>query len=76
VNAGTGAVVGAGASAVVAEVAGVVVVATRVVDVDDVDVVVMVVDDLDRGPTVLSAPDDPHAAAVSMMIAANAHATR
>jgi hypothetical protein len=78
VNAGTGAVVVAGASGVVAGVAGVVVVATRVVAtrVVDVVVVVVVVDDLAPDRTALSVPDDPHAAAVSIVIATNAHATR
>ena len=68
---GLGAVV-LGAVVLGAEVVVVDVVVTATVDVALVAVVV----DVDRRPTAFSVLDDPHAPAVSSVIAANAHARR
>jgi hypothetical protein len=64
------------AGTVVVEGTGAVVVATRVVDVVVVIVDAIVVDDRARGRTVLSVPDEPHAAVVSVAMTTNARATR
>ena len=76
VNAG-GPVTGVGAVVVGAELAVVEVVRAVVVVTATVDVaLVAVVVDVDRRPTAFSVLDDPHAPAVSSVIAANAHARR
>jgi hypothetical protein len=61
-----------GAEVVVVDVARAIVVVTATVDVALVAVVV----DVDRRPTAFSVVDDPHAPAVSSVMAANAHARR
>ena len=70
VTGGAGVVGGASVVVVVEAARAVVVVARAVVVVDGVDLV-----DVERG-AVLSVPEDPHAALVSSVMAANADATR